>query len=252
MSVNAHIQSTDQVVYVLDHDVGLRRALPETERARARQHAIATVVDLPPGDWSPAGHAAAEAEIGLLVLRGLMIRDVTVAEARCGELIGPGVLLRPGDDIGADAPMRHAVGWSVVEPTRLAILDKHFLRVAVHWPSLVTALVARATERTHNLGVMVSIHSLKRVDMRLLAFFWHLADRYGKVTADGVMIPLSLTHRQLALLVGAQRPSVTSALGTLADRGLLRRNGGGRWLLANEQARVAGRPAGPGDLAATS
>jgi CRP/FNR family cyclic AMP-dependent transcriptional regulator len=253
MSANARIQPNDHVVYLLDHDVGLRRALPEMERARARQHAIATVTELSPGEWNPRGAPAAEAEIGLLVLKGLMIRDVAVAEARCGELIGPGALLRPGDEDGGasdDAPMRHEVGWSVLEPTRLAILDKHFLRVAVHWPTLVTALVARATERTHNLGVMVSIHSLKRVDMRLLAFFWHLADRYGKVTADGVLIPLSLTHRQLALLVGAQRPSVTSALGALAERDLLRRNEHGRWLLASEQPRIAG-PVSPSDLAAT-
>src|SRR5262249_31512820 len=80
--------------------------------------------------------------------------------------------------------------------------------------------------------VMVSIHSLKRVDTRLLAFFWHLADRFGKVTADGVLIPLPLTHRQLALLVGAQRPSVTSALGALAERELLRRDEPGSGLLS--------------------
>ena len=130
------------------------------------------------------------------MLEGLLIRDVTVADARCGELIGPGTLLRPNDNRGTDAPMRHDVGWRVVEPTRLAMLDRRFLRVAAHWPSLMTALVARATDRAHNLGVMVSIHSLKRVDTRLLAFFWHLADRFGKVTADGVLIPLALTHRQ--------------------------------------------------------
>lgn len=223
---------SEHFVYVLDHDTGLRSALPESERARARQHAVATVLELPNGDWSPHQHEHAHAELGLLVLEGLLIRDVTVADARCGELIGPGMLLRPCDDRGSDAPMRHEVSWRVVEPARLAVLDRRFLRVAAHWPALVTALVARATERAHNLGVMVSIHSLKRVDTRLLAFFWHLADRFGKVTADGVLIPLALTHRQLALLVGAQRPSVTSALGTLAERGQLRRDERGNWILS--------------------
>lgn len=232
VSVSEHTRPTEHFVYVLDHDAGLRSVLPEAERARARQHAVAGVLELSPGDWFPDTDESAGAELGLLVLEGLMIRDVTVADARCGELIGPSTLLRPRDDRGTDAPMRHEIGWRVVEPTRLAMLDRRFLRVAAHWPSLVTALVARATERAHNLGVMVSIHSLKRVDTRLLAFFWHLADRFGKVTADGVLIPLPLTHRQLALLVGAQRPSVTSALGALADRGLLRRDERGSWLLA--------------------
>jgi len=222
----------EHFVYVLDHDPGLRSVLPEADRARARQHAVAGVIELPAGDWDPETEEGAAAELGLLVLEGLIIRDVTVADARCGELIGPGTLLRPNDARGTDAPMRHDVGWRIVEPTRLAMLDRRFLRVAAHWPTLITALVARSTERAHNLAVMVSIHSLKRVDTRLLAFFWHLADRFGKVTADGVLIPLTLTHRQLALLVGAQRPSVTSALGTLAERELLRRDERGSWVLA--------------------
>ncbi|MBS1870528.1 MAG: Crp/Fnr family transcriptional regulator [Actinobacteria bacterium] len=231
MSVTDPSRPGEHFVYVLDHDAGLRTALPDPERSRARQHAVAAVIELPTGDWSPRDEVAS-AELGLLVLEGLLIRDVTVADARCGELIGPGALLRPNDARGSDAPMRHEIGWRVVEPTRLAVLDRRFLRVAAHWPTLITALVARATERAHDLGVMVSIHSLKRVDTRLLAFFWHLADRFGKVTADGVLIPLGLTHRQLALLVGAQRPSVTSALGALAERDLLRRDERGQWLLS--------------------
>ena len=39
MPVSEHIRSADRYVYVLDHDAGLRRALPEAERTRARQHA---------------------------------------------------------------------------------------------------------------------------------------------------------------------------------------------------------------------
>jgi CRP/FNR family transcriptional regulator, cyclic AMP receptor protein len=248
VSATEPTRPSEHFVYVLDHDPGLRSVLPEAERARARQHAVAGVLELTPGDWLPETEEGAAAELGLLVLEGLMIRDVLIADARCGELIGPGTLLRPCDNHGTDAPMRHEVGWRVVEPTRLAMLDRRFLRVAAHWPALVTALVARATERAHNLGVMVSIHSLKRVDTRLLAFFWHLADRFGKVTADGVLIPLALTHRQLALLVGAQRPSVTSALGTLAERDLLRRDERGSWLLSMSSGRPDEVALGTDDL----
>jgi CRP/FNR family transcriptional regulator, cyclic AMP receptor protein len=240
VSVTEHIRPTEQFVYVLDHDPGLRSILREPDRSRCRQHAVAAVLELPSGDWDPAAEGAPSAELGLLVLEGLLIRDVAVADARCGELIGPGTLLRPADDRGDASAIPHEIGWRVIDPARVAVLDRRFLRVAAHWPPLLTALVARATERAHDLGLMVSIHSLKRVDTRLLAFFWHLADRYGKVTADGVLIPLALTHRQLALLVGAQRPSVTSALGTLAERNQLRRDDRGHWLLVGEQPNEAG------------
>jgi len=250
VSVTEPIRPTEQFVYVLDHDVGLRSALPPSERARCRQHAVAAVLELAGGDWDGTPTDGLRPELGLLMLEGLLIRDVSIADACCGELIGPGTLLRPDDDRGTDAPMRHEVGWRVVEPARLAVLDRRFLRVAAHWPTLTTALVARATERAHDLGVMISIHSLKRVDARLLVFFWHLADRYGKVTADGVLLPHALTHRQLALLVGAQRPSVTSALGTLAERDLVRRDERGHWLLVGEQPSAAGLR--PDDLVAAA
>lgn len=240
VSVSEKIRPSEQFVYVLDHDAGLRAALPASELARCRQHAVAAVIELGAGAWDGGNPEGVRSELGLLVLEGLLIRDVAIADARCGELIGPGTLLRPEDDRDNDAPMRHEVGWRVVEPARLAVLDRRFLRVAAHWPTLVSALVARATDRSHDLAVMISIHSLKRVDARLLVFFWHLADRYGKVTADGVLIPHALTHRQLALLVGAQRPSVTSALGTLTERGLLRRDDNGHWLLAGEQPNATG------------
>lgn len=248
VSVSEQIRPAEQFVYVLDHDAGLRSALPAPERAHCRQHAVAAVVELGNGPWDGRLAEGLRPELGLLLLEGLVIRDVSIADARCGELIGPGTLLRADDDRGSDAPMRHDVGWRIVEPARLAVLDRRFLRVAAHWPALAAALVARASERAHDLGVMLSIHSLKRVDTRLLVFFWHLADRYGKVTADGVLIPRALTHRQLALLVGAQRPSVTSALGTLADRGQLRRDERGHWLLAGEQPNAAGLA--PDDLVA--
>lgn len=235
MAVPEHTNPAERFVYVLDHDAGLRRVLSEPDRSRARQHAVAGIAELPSGSWDPHARSLPEAELGLLVLQGLLIRQVEVPDARCGELLGPGALLRPWDDSATDAPMRRDVTWHVVEPTRVAVLDRHFLRIAAHWPALVTALVGRAVERAHDLALMMSIQSLKRVDARLLAFFWHLADRYGKVTADGVLVPLALTHRQLALLVGAQRPSVTSALGTLAERDLLRRDAQGHWLLSGEQ-----------------
>jgi CRP/FNR family transcriptional regulator, cyclic AMP receptor protein len=48
--------------------------------------------------------------------------------------------------------------------------------------------------------------------------FWELADRWGTVRGDGTHVPLRLTHAVLADLVAARRPTVTTALGELADR----------------------------------
>ena len=60
---------------------------------------------------------------------------------------------------------------------------------------------------------------------RSLVQFWQLAERWGHVDRDGIAVSLPLTHELLAKLVGAARPSVTTALGRLAERELLQRTG---------------------------
>ncbi len=50
----------------------------------------------------------------------------------------------------------------------------------------------------------------------------------------GVVIPLRLSHQLIGQLVGAQRPTVTLALGKLGQRGDLERREDGTWFLSTE------------------
>ena len=123
----------------------------------------------------------------------------------------------------------------MLQPARIALLDRRFLAAILRWPPLIEAFVERASERAHTLAFNVAIHCLQRVDLRLLLLFWHLADRFGKVTPAGTVVPLSLSHSDLAELVGAARPSVSTALKDLADQGCVQRNRADRsWLLASD------------------
>jgi CRP/FNR family transcriptional regulator, cyclic AMP receptor protein len=72
-----------------------------------------------------------------------------------------------------------------------------------------------------------------RIDLRLHMLFWELADRWGIVRQDGVHVPLQLTHATLSGLVVARRPTVTKALGELAQRGAVIWTGSD-WLLPGE------------------
>jgi len=60
---------------------------------------------------------------------------------------------------------------------------------------------------------------------------WHFADRWGRMTRDGARVHLPITHSVLASVVGARRPSVTTALGRLEAQGMIERLGDGEWLL---------------------
>jgi hypothetical protein len=71
------------------------------------------------------------------------------------------------------------------------------------------------------------------VDARVQALLWHLADRWGHVTLDGVVVPVRLTHDMIGRLVGAHRPSVTTALSELNREDRIARLPHG-WLLRGD------------------
>ncbi len=221
-------------VRLLDADPSLGSGLTDEELAGARRYAVADVVDLGPGTYDPRDLFDGEGLLGLLVLDGLLIRQVAVGDRHCGELVGPGAVLRPWDDFGQVAPLPFEVSWRVIRKVRLAQLDRRFLATIVHWPALIETFTARATERAHTLAFNVAIHCLRHVHLRLLALLWHLADRFGRVTSEGTHVPLSLSHSDLAELVGAQRPSVSVALKRLADDGLVSRAADRGWMLSHE------------------
>jgi CRP/FNR family transcriptional regulator, cyclic AMP receptor protein len=79
--------------------------------------------------------------------------------------------------------------------------------------------------------VTQAIAHITRVDERLLALLWLLAERWGRVVPGGVLVSLRLPHRTLAGMVGARRPSVTTALGQLMARGAIERRQDGSWVL---------------------
>jgi hypothetical protein len=100
-------------------------------------------------------------------------------------------------------------------------------------------IVDRLSERAQRLAVTQAISQLNRVDRRLLALFWHLAERWGRVSRDGIAVPLALSHRLIGELVGARRPTVSTALAELAREGKLVRRDDGTWLLTGEPITTA-------------
>lgn len=126
--------------------------------------------------------------------------------------------------------MPYDVRWQVIDETSFAVLDARAAALLCRWPALVTALMARSTARAHALAFSLAITCIIGVKVRLLVLLWHLADRWGIVRPDGVHVPLRLTHETLGKLVGARRPSVSTALGELADGGLVERATTG-WVL---------------------
>jgi CRP/FNR family cyclic AMP-dependent transcriptional regulator len=222
-------------VRVLEEDPELAAGLDPTSVQLATRHAIAAVEVIAPGRWEPVCPAdGGSGSLGLLVLDGLLMRDVTIAQAACTELIGRGDLLRPWDWERDVVTIKPVVTWTALQPVRLAVLDRRITAVMGRWPELVSAVVARAVRRSFELATNQATSHLTRVDARLELLFWGLADRWGRVSPDGVVLELPLTHQVLGRLVGAQRPSVTTALSDLARRSLVERREDGAWILRGD------------------
>jgi CRP/FNR family transcriptional regulator, cyclic AMP receptor protein len=219
-------------ISIVDADLDLAELLDDAELERARRDALARVQRLSPGTWDPV--AAREADVhhrGFLIVEGLLSRDVDVLGRRCVELLGPGDVMRPWSWDAEGSHVRAEVGWAVLEPTTLAVLDHGLVKRMVPWPQLGVELFNRGTRRAHHLAVALAIAHHQRVDDRLLLTLWHLAERWGKVHSDGIVLPLPLSHQRLADLVGAHRPTVTGALGDLAKAGAIDRRDSGDWVL---------------------
>jgi CRP/FNR family cyclic AMP-dependent transcriptional regulator len=221
------------ICHVLREDPGLAEAVSPPERARAIEHCVARTAHLPRGRWRTEGAAVVHSGIGLLVLEGLLLRRVGVDGQFGAELLGEGDLLRPWQEEHAEATLISTTGWRVLSAARVALLDEEAERRFAAFPALIGGLVGRAVERSRNLSVNMAIVHQARVKLRLHALFWHLAERWGRVGVEGVILPLGLTHSVLADLVAARRPTVTSALTELARAGLIRPYGEG-WLLSGD------------------
>ena len=224
-----------ETVCLLDAFPDLARTLPPGELERARGELMVPVVERKPGPWiHPIEAAVDPLALGIFVIEGMLARNTTLGETTSTELVGRGDVLRPTDYAGEGAPIPMTVGWVVLEPTRIAVLDREVTGSVCRWPALVTAIVAAAVQRAWGVAQMMAVSHLRRVDARLLALFWYLADRFGHVEREGVVVPVRLTHETLGHVVGAQRPSVTTAINQLEAAGRLSRRAAGGWVLHGE------------------
>jgi CRP/FNR family cyclic AMP-dependent transcriptional regulator len=219
-------------ISIVEADPDLADLLEPREVERARREALTRVQRLSPGQWdAAAAQEPAEHHRGFLIIDGLLSRTVDVLGKRCVELVGHGDVMRPWrwDEDGSH--VRAEIGWTVLEETRLAVLDHELVLRIVPWPQLGLELFNRGTRRAHHLAVALAIAHHQRVDHRLLLTLWHLAERWGRVTRDGIVVALPHGHPRRADLVGASRQSVTTALGGLSREGLISRRDAGEWVL---------------------
>jgi CRP/FNR family transcriptional regulator, cyclic AMP receptor protein len=240
-------------IRLLDEDPDLRTGLEAGDAQAAIDHSVVRVAPVSAGHWQPPDHKRDPAAFGVYIVEGVLARNVTVGGRTCAELLGPGDILRPWVRSASEAAsIESTVVWTVTTATAMALLDGAFIRRMAQWPEVISALGDRVMLRTHWLAFHLAVCHMRRVDERLLIVLWHLADRWGHVTPSGVVIPLPLTHALLAKVVGAQRPTVSTAIADMQREGLVSRREDRTWVLygtaPEKLAELRNAPIGNGRL----
>jgi hypothetical protein len=233
----ARATGTGRSLLELDTELG---QLLTAERREAAQHELRVRVStFPVGEWDGGRLADADPlNLGLLIVEGVLAREVVLGDTVSTELLGPGDVVRPWHIEGPPELLRVTIRWNALSAVRLALIDRRTTVALGRFPEIGAVIVDRVAERAHRLAVTQAISQLNRVDRRLLALFWHLAERWGRVAVEGVAVPLVLSHRLIGELVGARRPTISTALAELARDGQLVRRDDGTWLLTGEPVAV--------------
>jgi hypothetical protein len=219
-------------IRLLEADADLGRYLTSEERVAASALSV-PCIQLDPGAVDVQRLVERTACFGAFVIDGMLAAHMRVGEQAGMRILGPGDVVSAA--VAEPSMLLVDAGWRAVVPTRIALLGKDVLIGAHRWPRLIAGLHARTAEQIERVAVQLAICQLPRVEDRLLALFWLLAESWGRVTPAGTARPLALTHEPLGALVGARRPTVTLALGELSERGAVLRQGR-TWLLVERLA----------------
>lgn len=125
------------------------------------------------------------------------------------------VLVLPGDD-WLGAPGTQAVAATDSE---VLVITGTVDEVIAADPTVGAWLVRALAHAVADRELSAAIALEPRLERRLILKLRQLAERWGRVTPEGVRLDLRVTHQELGDMIGGARESVTGALGRLQDSG---------------------------------
>jgi CRP/FNR family transcriptional regulator, cyclic AMP receptor protein len=210
------------VVHLLEAAPDLGENMNESARAQATAAIRVRMFRVPKGAWEPP--TIDHGSTGLLLLEGLMVRTLRLGPVSSAEVVGPSDIIRPWEHELIPSVLPSVAEWRVLHEARVALIDGRATALIGRWPELSAGVSGRLLRRARSLAFMMAAQQFVRVEDRLLAALWHLASMWGRVTPEGTVVPFRLTHEMLGNIIGARRPTTTTAIRSLTSQGRLLRN----------------------------
>ncbi|MCP4417873.1 MAG: Crp/Fnr family transcriptional regulator [Chloroflexi bacterium] len=132
---------------------------------------------------------------------------------------------RPGDIFGElaviDGLPRSATAVSLDKTTLYTISRESFRQHMLRYPQLALNFMKELTHRVrYNTRQMDSLATLP-VSQRLARKLLELAQDYGRIETDSVIIDMTMTQTNLASLIGATRESTNKCMNDFRERRLI-------------------------------
>jgi CRP/FNR family transcriptional regulator len=124
-------------------------------------------------------------------------------------------LLGPGDLIGEAAweTAERDTYAETLEDTRLYQLTKESFESLVRQnPEFALRLIQVTGERLKQAQARIEDLVFRQVPSRVARLLVNMAENHGKVTPNGIKLEFSLTHQEIADMVGSSRVTVTQVL----------------------------------------
>ncbi|MEQ6388072.1 Crp/Fnr family transcriptional regulator [Bacillaceae bacterium S4-13-58] len=117
----------------------------------------------------------------------------------------------------------HARGLGIaLEKTEVVFLPlRIFRKMIVEYPEFAVKVIATVGSTLETTFDVIENLVFRDVSERIAAFILSLIDSKGKVSSDGIAVPLGLTQEEIATIVGSTRQTVNTILTLLQKENII-------------------------------
>src|SRR6478735_4606066 len=113
------------------------RAPGTVQLLEAERELTVRTYQVPTGPWDVSRLSGTSSDhVGLLILDGVLSRELVVADQVSAELLGPGDVIRPWQLGNRASLLPVEAVWSVLSPVTVAALDRHFAVELARYPEI--------------------------------------------------------------------------------------------------------------------